>query len=383
MSKVNNKLWFQLHGWCSLPVWVLICFICLSGTVAVVSHEITWLTNTDSRAQSENGEPAISPAKAVAIVEQAYPTADVTGVAVRESYLTYTVMFTDTGKPFALAYVNQYNGDIQEVNDGNTFINFMRSLHGWLLFPWQHSYSIGYYLVGLMGFFMLGALITGLMVYKKFWRAFTQPTLRTQQGTKTLLTDSHRLAGAWSIWFLLIMSLTGAWYFIQGALWHGGVEVEPYPSAFSADLLPQGEQNNQAASLDDALAITQQQFPDFIPSYIALPEHNRDTYKISGHGDFLFFDDLSYRVAVNPWNGVVQSKFSPATMTPLQTISHLVDPLHYGTIGGIWTKVIWFIFGVLLTAMSITGFIMWRMRLVQATKKRRETLAATSYSEAK
>ena len=55
-------------------------------------------------------------------------------------------------------------------------------------------------------------------------------------------------------------------------------------------------------------------------------------------------------------------------MNALQTISHIADPLHYGTIGGIWTKLVWFIFGVILSGMSITGFMMWRSKLAKTTK---------------
>jgi len=55
-------------------------------------------------------------------------------------------------------------------------------------------------------------------------------------------------------------------------------------------------------------------------------------------------------------------------MTTLQTLSHIANPLHYGTIGGIWTKIIWFLFGVLLTSMSITGFMMWGGRTIRAAR---------------
>ncbi|MBP8111925.1 MAG: PepSY domain-containing protein, partial [Agitococcus sp.] len=50
-------------------------------------------------------------------------------------------------------------------------------------------------------------------------------------------------------------------------------------------------------------------------------------------------------------------------------LMHIADPLHYGTLGGIWTKIIWFIFGVILSGMSITGFMMWGLRNVRAIKK--------------
>jgi hypothetical protein len=66
-----------------------------------------------------------------------------------------------------------------------------------------------------------------------------------------------------------------------------------------------------------------------------LSEHKRDTYKLFGSGNFIFYDQYSYGVIVNPWNGVIKSVRQPADMTILQTLSHLADPSHYGVIGGI------------------------------------------------
>lgn len=312
----------------------------------------------------------------IAIVEQAYPTAKVSTAMSFEPYLVNAVVFTDSDKPYAIAYVNQYTGKIQEVNDGMTFISFMRSLHGWLLFPWQHSYSIGYYIVCAMAIVMLGALITGLVVYKRFWRAFTQPKLRLNQGKKTVLADLHKLAGVWSLWFLLLMSLTGLWYLFQAVLWHNDIDLEAHPPLVAAVQLPVGvvETPIKPITLSQALAITEQRFPNFKGTYVMPLEHNRDTYKLYGEGDFIFFDKYSYGVTVNPWTGAIESERDPSKMTVLQTLSHIADPLHYGTIGGIWTKIIWFVFGVLLTGMSITGFLMWANRSVKAAKRESHTL---------
>lgn len=371
MKKLNNRFWFQLHGWISLPIWVVFCFVCLSGTVAVISHELTWLSNPQSRASNNDNVAPRSAAQVIDIVQQAYPTADISGIMINEPYLVNTVMFSDKDKPYALAYVNQYSGDIQEVNDGNTFINFMRSLHGWLLFPWQNSYSIGYYIVGFMSLVLLGALSTGLIVYKHFWRGFFNVKLRVNQGKRTLFADLHRLFGVWSLWFMLVMSLTGLWYLVQAVLFQADIEVDPYPAPLAAEQVPYSPNGKpeKAVSLAQALSLTKQQFSDFQLSYIMLPEHNRDTYKFSGGGDFIFFDSYSYNLAVNPWNASIKQQFSPASMSAMQTIMHLADPLHYGTIGGLTTKVIWFLFGLILSGMSITGFCMWWQRLVKAKSR--------------
>lgn len=379
--KINRKFWFLVHGWLSLPVWIIFSFVCLTGTIAVLSHEITWLTNPNARAVNPLNEDLKPIGLLVDNVKRAYPTADVNWVMTRESYLTHVVSFTDADKPAAMAYVNQYTGEIQEVYEGLSFIGFMRSLHGWLLFPWHHNFSVGYYLVSIMAIVMLGALITGLMVYKKFWRAFYKPTLRVNKGKRIFLQDIHRLTGVWSIWFLFVISLTGLWYLTQAILWHNNVEIEPHPHLLSDQNIPSYQAHGPefTVSIDQALAAAQQSLEDFRPTMVMLPEHNRDSYHLSGTGDFILFDNYSYKLAVDPWQGNVEISTTPETMSALQTLTHTMDPLHYGTIGGIWTKILWFLFGLMLSAMSIVGFFIWRLRLI-AVKK--ETLTTASLQEA-
>ena len=373
MAKVSNRFWFMLHGWVSLPIWLLFCFICLTGTIAVLSHEITWLTNPASRALNPDNLAAKPVSELMTIVEQAHPTAAVTGAMTFEPYLVNAIMLTDVDKPYAIAYVNQYTGEIQQINEGMTFIGFMRSLHSWLLFPWHGSYSVGYYLVCSMALFMLASLVTGLIVYKRFWRSFFAPKLRINQGKKTLLADLHKLSGVWSIWFIAIMSLTGLWYLVQAIFWHADIDIEPHAPLIAVEQLPfspKGDTSSPIASVSftQALTLAQTRFPDFQPSYVMKPEHHRDMYHLSGGGDYIFYDQNVYNLSINPWTGEVASASSPETMTAMQTIMHLADPLHYGTLGGIWTKMIWFIFGLILSGMSITGFMMWGLRHVRAFK---------------
>ncbi|MEX2338585.1 MAG: PepSY-associated TM helix domain-containing protein [Aquisalimonadaceae bacterium] len=372
----NRRLWFLVHGWLSLPVWLLFCFICLTGSISVLSHEITWLANPDARADNPHGLPARPLPELVAAVEEAVPGANVGHVMVYEPYLVTAISFSASGIPNALAYVNAYTGEVQAINDGFSFIEFMRSLHGWLLFPWQAGYSVGYYLVSLMSIVALGAMVTGVVIYKRFWRSFTRPGIRLNRGARALLGDLHRLVGVWSLWFLLIMGLTGGWYFAQAVLWHTATDIWTHPDPVALDELPLTDGTPpERLPLAEAMATARQTMPSLKPSLVSLPEHSRDYYSIAGSGDAWLFDQYSYRVLVNPWTGEVAQAREPAVMNPLQVITHLADPLHFGTWGGLWTKAIWFVFGLLLTGMSITGFMIWVSRTARAVRETRQSPA--------
>lgn len=373
-NRSNRRIWFRLHGYFSLPIWLLFCFVCLTGTIAVVSHEITWLANPDARAHNPQDLPARPLAEQVAAVQQAVPGSEVGYVMVLEPYLVTAVGVSSADVPAALVYVNPYTAQVQAVNEGLTFIGFMRALHGWLLFPWNHSWSWGYYIVSAMCIVVLGALVTGLVVYRRFWRAWTQPRLRWKADARTLTGDLHRHAGAWSLWFLLVMGLTGGWYLTQAVLWHAGIGIGSETPPVAADTLPPaiGDAAPARISLAGALANAQQALPSLAPAYIAMPEHNRDYITVMGSGDgFFLFDQYSFRAAVNPWTGAVDHARTPAQMGALEVVAHVADPLHYGTFGGLWTKSIWFVFGLVLTGLSVTGFIVWSRRTLKEVRPKR------------
>jgi uncharacterized iron-regulated membrane protein len=375
----NRRLWFLVHGWLSLPVWVLFCFICLTGTIAVVSHELTWLTNPAARATNPEGLPPLPLAEQVAAVRRAMPEADIGTVMRYEPWLVTGVYITPPNAAPALAYVNPYSGEIQAVNSGLTLIGFMRSLHSWLLFPWQHNWSWGYYIVSALSVVVLGAAITGMVVYKRFWRGYFQPTLRWRSGARVLLGDLHRLAGIWSLWFLLIIGLTGFWYLVQAALWHNDIAVAAEPEPLPQSALPiAGRVPPPMVSLEEALGVAQRELPGVELKMGRAAEHSRDYHWAMGAGDELLFDPYSHQVAINPWSGEVAFRNEPSAMGGLQTIAQIVDPLHYGTLAGGWTKALWFLFGLVLSGMSITGFLIWSKRTFAEARPRRSRVPVTA-----
>jgi len=75
--------------------------------------------------------------------------------------------------------------------------------------------------------------------------------------------------------------------------------------------------------------------------------------------------DRANGVAVDPSTGRITMSLDGRDLNVHQRISEMADPLHFGTLGGLPTKIIWFVFGTLLTALAVTGAIIYTLRLAK------------------
>ncbi|WP_162980869.1 PepSY-associated TM helix domain-containing protein, partial [Pseudomonas aeruginosa] len=219
-KKSRSRLWFLVHSWLALPIWFFVLIVCVTGTLAVVSQEIVWLANPDVRASKpyEDAEP-LSFSQVLKAINEAQPDLLVESIQrPDEEHFALTAEVSYPGGSEATLYINPYTGAIQGESPSFDFRQFTRALHGWWLVPFNNGYSWGWYMVSLLGLPMLASLITGLVVYKRFWKGFLKPRLRINQGARIFWGDFHRLSGIWSIWFIALISITGTWFLIQAIL---------------------------------------------------------------------------------------------------------------------------------------------------------------------
>ncbi|CAN7308036.1 PepSY domain-containing protein [Pseudomonas solani] len=385
-KKSRSKTWFLVHSWLALPIWFFVFLVCITGTLAVLSEEIIWLANPDVRATAPSDDAELmSFDQILAAIEKQDPTADVEWLAKPEEShfaLTASVTYPDTRS--ATLYVNPYTGQIQGSSPLFDFRQFTRALHGWWLVPFTNGYSWGWYLVSLLGLPMLASLITGLVVYKRFWRGFLKPTLRFNQGARIFWGDFHRLSGIWSIWFIAVISITGVWFLIRAILAdaHISISSEGLPTLIPRDQIPlvQPGQPVPRVTMDQAVATATETIPGFDVSFVMFAPDAYTPMEVGGRGWY----PLMFQTAeLNPYTGELVGSRLLADRTPLEFVTESMRPLHTGDFGGIWVKMIWFFFGLLLSMMVLSGLLIWSKRTVIATakalkRKPRPTPAATA-----
>ena len=51
-----------------------------------------------------------------------------------------------------------------------------------------------------------------------------------------------------------------------------------------------------------------------------------------------------------------------------QRISEMADPLHFGTFAGYWTRIPWFVFGLLMTGLAVSGAAIYSHRIAHSAR---------------
>lgn len=380
-KKSRSKLWFLVHSWLALPIWFFVLIVCVTGTLAVVSQEIVWLANPDIRASKPSDDAELlSYDQVVAAIKRAEPQTLVESISrPDESHFALDVEVSYPDGRSVTVYVNPYTGVIQGISPQFNFQAFTRALHGWWLVPFTNGYSWGWYLVSLLGLPLLASLVTGLVLYKRFWKGFLRPTLRISHGARIFWGDFHRLSGIWSIWFIAVISITGLWFLIEAILADNQISIssEPIVPVISRESVPTSATGGPAPmiGLDQAIQIATQKIPGLEASFVSRPSNAYSHLVIGGRGWYpLMFQTAS----IHPYNGEIAASRLLSDRTGLEFVTESMRPLHTGDFGGLWIKLIWFFFGLVLSMMVLSGLLIWTKRTALATANALKRSAKTA-----
>ncbi|WP_020179008.1 PepSY-associated TM helix domain-containing protein [Methylopila sp. M107] len=369
-SGSSARIWFLAHSWLALPIWAFLFFVCLTGTIATVSQEIMWLVDPAVRSNAPSSDAVpLGYDEALAAIERQMPGS--APESITRSVKSQFALMVDVTKPDGATvtlYVNPYTGAVQGEQGTFDFRQFVRALHGWLLTPFNTGYAIGWYAVSMLSIPLLGSLITGVVVYKKFWRAYLNPRVRVSKGSRIFWGDLHRLVAVWSIPFIAIISVTAGWFLVQATLSDNAISISsvgapPIVAREHAPTLKSGEAVPKV-SVDRAVAAAKEKFPDLEPGFIQLPYNAFSHVTVWGRGAYpLIFE----QAAVNPYTYGVEWTRRVSDRSGLELVTESMRPLHVGDFVGLWLKLVYFLFGVLLTTMSLSGMLIWTKRTAQAT----------------
>ena len=284
-------------------------------------------------------------------INRVYPGASVSGIGLpRDIDAAYSAYVTHNRR-FIEVFVDPFSGRVTGERYGDHIMNIIRRIHVNLYwFGWQ-----GRVAVGASGAVMLVSAMTGLLIYLPFLRGVFRQGLRWWQirsGRLQLATsDWHKLIGVTASIFTLVLSLTG---FILG--------IDRYLPR-SLHRVPLAVKGSDAVRIgaNDAMRIALERLP-IEPTALLLPIPGSPRYTIYGDLKGSFARRAANFIVVHASTGAVVDVYDSREVTPTTRFYNWMEPLHFGDFGGITLKIIYCVFGLAMSFLPASGFLLWLLK---------------------
>ncbi|MDM0077039.1 PepSY-associated TM helix domain-containing protein [Variovorax sp. J2P1-59] len=362
MKSQRIKTWAWVHKWSSLVCTVFMLLLCITGLPLIFHHEIGHLLGTEVEAPKmpastprESLDRVLETAKALhpdRVVQYASQPED--DDAIWFVTLTPTPAPTDDFKQVA---VDARTGKVlAQPKTDEGFMYVMLKLHVDLF-----AGLPGMLFLGFMGFLLLVAIVSGVVLYSPFMRKLEFGTVRRERRPRLKWLDLHNLLGIVTLVWAFTVGATGminTWADLIVKYWqHDQLSalLKPYQGQ---PTVPMAERGSVQQSMDVAL----QSAPGMKLSFIAFPgtafsSPHHNTFFLRGNEPFT--SRLLQPVLVDAQTGVITA--SPRL--PWYLTALLVSqPLHFGDYGGMPMQILWALLDIATIIVLGSGLYLWLKR---------------------
>lgn len=357
----GRRLWWVVHQWVGLKLSLFLAFILFTGTLAVLSAEIDWLLHPTLRVAPSSVE---GPPRWDLIAENSarYPGVATINYIGRPTARAFAarVAFQRADESRGYLHVHPTTGRVQGEQGFVDSQRVLRNLHRHLNLPTKYGIPI----VASLSFLLIISVVTSFVVYRKWWRGFFKPV--RWRDARTAWGDFHRLAGVWSLWFVALIALTGLWYLVETL--GGDAPNLPEPATAVAALPADTSAIDAAATLAASLAAVQRADPALEIEAVQFPDDESGAFVFQGQRSAWLVRPRANAVWVDAALARVVMASDGGDLNVHQRISEMADPLHFGTIAGYWTRLPWFVFGVLMTGLALSGAAIYSHRIAHSAR---------------
>lgn len=371
--------WY-IHSLFGLKLTLIMSVILISGGLAVLANEIDWVIYPEMRVEVPADQPQLNPGQLADKLKAHDPTLALYYVKTFPEQ-PYMAAMADIDRPdgsWAILRLDPYTGEILGEMDYQTPGQFIARLHGDLFLPY------GRMIVNFFGVLVLVSLITGLIALPKFWRYFFR--LPRTGNLRTFLGDLHKLVGLWSLWIVLFIGLSGTWWFYYHPLVSNLSAPDPIAPRATKPLLKHEDMPliPDFKSGAELVAAAQAAYPEVTFSILTPPEHNSDVYTLRGlGGEWLVTEWASNQVYLNPYTAKAAGDSMVADLTAGRRVDMALSSLHYGNWGygaaHLPVKFAWFIGGLAMGFLSVSGMLINYKRARKAGKKLKKYIWAEKH----
>ena len=357
---INKAFWFKAHSWIGVNIAIVLCFIALTGSFALISSELDWLANPAKRVSPASVD-TVNWLAIYSSAKQKIPQRSIRSItAPLYPWFSAEVVYEKDNKErhrlFFHPSTGQYLGEGRWLN----WQRFFRMLHRHLMLP----VTLGITLMGLIAVSLMIILISSMYFYKNWWRYFFRfPNLHNRRAR---WADIHKLMGVWSLLFLLIIGFTGCWYLAE----RWGAKAT-YPNS-GTPITIKAKENRMMPNIQQfasMLAQTKTQFSALNIQAIEFPRKAGELVEIQGQAQAILVRPRANYVAFDPISTQPIVQRNALDLSFHARISEAADPIHFGQWGGLFSKFIHLIFGIMLIALTVTGTYRYGMRMTRLPRE--------------
>jgi len=362
MNSRKIKTWAWVHKWSSLVCTVFMLLLCLTGLPLIFHHEIGHLLGTEVEAPKMPADtPRVSLDRVLEVARAQHPDRVVQFASQPEDddglwfvTLTPTPAPTDDFKSVA---VDARTGVIlaqPKFDEGFMYVMFKLHVDLFAGLP-------GKLFLGFMGFLLLVAIVSGVVLYSPFMRKLDFGTVRREKRPRLKWLDLHNLLGIVTLVWLFVVGATGminTWADLVIKYWQYDQLTTLLAPYKNEPVVAVSERGSVQRSYEAAM----QHAPGNRLSFIAFP----GTSFSSPHHTTFFLQGKEPFTSKLLQPVLVDAKTTEVTAAPklpwYLTALLVSQPLHFGDYGGMPMQILWALLDIATIIVLGSGLYLWLKR---------------------
>ncbi len=368
----TRRIISKIHLWLSMIAGVFIVLIGLTGSLLVFEPELNSMLHPDLYKVTEGKK--VTYQQALQAVSEAHPKGQIDRVYTpSEPNARGVYLFRlQEGEEQLNIFVDPGTGYINGTLGEKAIFNLITEFHEKLLL---NDFN-GEQIIGMIGFIFFFITLSGVYLWwpgiKKWARGFS---LRRNANSYVRQYDLHKVIGGVSIPFLLVVSLTGALFAYDEMIfgWFGAkAKVMPPEEQLISKALPSGK-----LPLDELFSMAEKEVPQGTLMQVRMPK-KVESGNQEGAVEFRISNSYdpgngNVKVWLDQYSGKVVGKLDPHVNSGLMYQTwHL--PLHTGSFGGLFTKILYAIGGLTPSILMFTGIYMWWYKKKNKNKRKKQKI---------
>ena len=364
---LTRATWLKVHLYLALSVGFFFALMGLSGSISIYREELDGLLNPQLIIETPQGKYQ-SLDKIIESVRAAQPNryGSWTLEMPRSPQGMITAWYDKPTETFFELYaplmvsVNPYSGEVVTSRFwGTTATTWLLDLHTQFRLD-----RFGWNAVGMLGILLLISCSTGLYLWWPGLRKISQAfKVRHKAGMMLFALDLHRFLGLFSTVSLMVLAFTGFLLSFPSVLetftGSSGMEHGQTGRPITSTAIP----NNHPTGLSAASFVAQGPFPKAELRRVTTPAGDTGIYRINLRQS----SEVNQRhpfttVWVDCWSGQIKEVRNPAKFSTGEVFATWIWPLHTGEALGATGRFVWFLSGLSLFVLYVSGLLRWLCR---------------------